>query len=74
MLLYFIYFFLFVDGIFASIVSDKLDINKEEAEANSKQTTTIYHIVMRTVQQARVAAPDKIWEPPDMSSLHYFLH
>ena len=26
-------------------------------------------------QQARVAAhPEKIWEPSDMSSLHYFLH
>ena len=48
MLLYFNHFFLFVDGIFASIVSDKMDINKEEAEANSKQTTTIYHTVMHT--------------------------
>ena len=27
-----------------------------------------------TVQQARVPAPEKIWEPSDMSSLHYFLH
>ena len=27
-----------------------------------------------TVQQAGVAAPKKIWEPPDMSLLHYFLN
>ena len=27
-----------------------------------------------TVQQARVTAQQKIWEPSDMSSLHYFLH
>ena len=27
-----------------------------------------------TVQQAGVAAPKKIWEPPDMSSLHYFFN
>ena len=27
-----------------------------------------------TVQPARVAAQQKIWEPSDMSSLHYFLH
>ena len=33
---------------------------------------TILHRV--TVQQARVAAQQKIWEPSDMSSLHYFLH
>ena len=27
-----------------------------------------------TVQQAGVTAPKKIWEPPDMSLLHYFLN
>ena len=31
-------------------------------------------IMHSTVQQAGVAAQKKIWEPPDMSLLHYFLN
>ena len=30
--------------------------------------------ILSTVQQDRVTAQQKIWEPSDMSSLHYFLH
>ena len=44
------------------------------ADAISKAADEVISGTGNTVQQARVAAQQKIWEPSDMSSLHYFLH
>ena len=45
-------------------------INIGITSKHMQQLASIQH----TVHQTGVAAPKKIWEPPDMWSLHYFFN